>query len=44
MSLLHTTLTLVPESVFMVDNYARAVAILPISSYEHRVPRLTSTA
>jgi hypothetical protein len=37
-------LNLVPKSAFMVDNARGAVAILRNSGYEHRVPRLTSTA
>ena len=42
MSLLHTPLTLVPESAFMVDIASSAVAILSHSGYDERLPRLTS--
>jgi hypothetical protein len=44
MSLLHTPLTLVPESTFMVDIAGSAVAILSNSGYDQRVPRLTPIA
>jgi len=49
MSLLHTVLTLLiltllPKSSFMGTIARGAVAILRNSGYDHRVPRLTSTA
>jgi hypothetical protein len=44
MSLLHTPLTLVLGSAFMVDIAGRAVAILSNSGYDQRLPCLTPIA